>query len=160
MLVKINFKQSRFTQLTKTLSPCAHMFFLVVWNMWRLVGSVDTWPTQRRRVPITNILTTTPIRVYSMNHRLQDNNNSAIKPPQCVSIVIIQPIIPRYFYTVIFSSLCHFLSILLVTVVYMYVFFVHERIASSMSTNIFEAFLQDCDHWCLRVSTLSRLIFE
>lgn len=68
-------------------------------------------------------------------------------------LVIIQPIIPRYFYTVIFSSLCHFLSILLVTVVYMYIFSVHERIASSMSTNIFEAFLQDYDHWCLRVST-------
>lgn len=103
----------RFRELTKTLSPCAHMFFLVVWNRWRLVGSVETCPTQRRRVPITNILTTTPIRVYSINHRLQNNKSSINRASVCYYSNH-----SLYFYTIIFSSLCHFLPICVFSPVY------------------------------------------
>lgn len=145
----------RFRALTKTLSPCAHMFFLVVWNMWRLVGSVETCPTQRRRVPITNILTTTPIRVYSMNHRLQQQQQQLHQPG--LNGLMMLPIIPRYF------TLSSFLAFVIFCQSVVFFSSVHSRLICTPFCTIKNLLIcfQDCDHhWYLRASTLSRLIFE
>ena len=60
------------------LNPRAHLFLDVELKRRRLVGSVDRCPAMRKNVPSTNMDTTIPVTVYSMNHSLQTTNEGAV----------------------------------------------------------------------------------